>query len=73
MPPAARGGGPVAVTALEDVNARAKILMQNSTFSTFKESEGSTGYARWRKDLTAVASAAGQDFDLALHFQFNIP
>ena len=34
--------------------------MQNTTITTFKESEGSTGYARWRKEvLAAVAAAQG--------------
>ena len=47
--------------------------MQNSTFTTFKETEGSTGYALWRKAFFSATSGTGQDFLLALEFALDIP
>ena len=73
MPPEGRGSGAVATTPQEQLNTRAAIFMQNSTCTTFKESEGSTGYARWRKDLLAAVAAVGEDFTLALHYDADIP
>ena len=73
MPPAGRGHGGAISTLHEQVQHRAAIFMQNSTFATFKETEGSTGYARWRKAFFAAATAAGQDFLLALEFHLDIP
>ena len=73
MPPAGRGSGAVAPTPHEQLNTRAAIFMQNTTITTFKESDGSTGYARWRKDLMAAVAAAGEDFTLALLYDADIP
>ena len=73
MPPAGRGNGGVVVTLHEQVHNRAAIFMQNSTFPTFKETEGSTGYALWRKAFFAATTAAGQDFLLALEYGQDIP
>ena len=47
--------------------------MQNTTITTFKESEGSTGYARWRKEVIAAVAAAGEDCLLALLSDLDIP
>ena len=73
MPQAGRGNGGAQLSAHEMLNLRAANFMQNTTITLFKESEGSTGYARWRKEVLAATAAVGEDFMLALLSDLAIP
>ena len=59
--------------ARQRVAAACDALIQRTPLKTFNEAMGSADYARWRRELVELASAAGPDFRAAVLFQNDIP